>query len=109
MTTTCLIGVAVGSLWLCERELFVEWVLLAAAAIAESATTAASRTRTSESFFNGLSFLGSGFAAYSPPIPPGSEPMIFLCSGAGILELRPLMDFQIASLSPLPPACRPPG
>jgi hypothetical protein len=26
--------------------------------------------------------------------------MIFLCSGAGILELRPLMDFQIASLSP---------
>jgi hypothetical protein len=51
-------------------------------------TIAASRTRTSESFevtFNGLSFLGSGFATYFPPIPPGSEPMIFLCSGAGIL------------------------
>ena len=88
MTTTCLIGVAVGSLWLCERELFVEWVLLAAAAIAESATIAASRRRTSESFevtFNGLSFLESGFATYSRPIPPSWEPMIFLCSGAGIL------------------------
>jgi len=109
MTTTCLIGVAVGSLWLCERELFVEWVLLAAAAIAESATTAASRTRTSESFFNGLSFLGSTFATYSPPMPPGWEPMIFLCSGAGILEVQPLMDFQVASLSPLSPAWRPPG
>ena len=104
MTTMCLIGVAVGSLWLCERELFVEWVLLAAAAIAESAATAASRTRTSESFFNGLSFLGSTFATYSPPMPPGWEPMIFLCSGAGILEVQPLMDFQVASLSPLSPA-----
>jgi hypothetical protein len=90
MTTTCLIGVAAEALWLCERELFVEWVLLAAAAIAERATIAASTTRTSESFevtFNGLSFLGSGFATYFPPIPSGSEPMIFLCSGAGILQL----------------------
>jgi hypothetical protein len=90
----------VGRVWLCERALFVEWVLLATAATAESATTAASRTRTSESFFNGLSFLGATFATYSPPIPPGSGPMIFLCSGAGILKLQPLMDFQIASLSP---------
>jgi hypothetical protein len=48
--------VAVEALWLCERELFVEWVLLAAAAIAERATIAASTTRTSESFFNGLPF-----------------------------------------------------
>jgi hypothetical protein len=109
MTTMCLIGVAVGSLWLCERELFVEWVLLAAAAIAVSATTAASKTRTSESFFNGLSFLGSGFGTYTPPIPPSSVPMIFLCSGVGKLELPAMMDFQIASLSPLSPAWRPPG
>jgi hypothetical protein len=35
--------------------------------------------------------------------------MIFLCSGVGKLELRAMMDFQIASLSPLSPAWRPPG